>query len=80
MTVTERIASTILLVVFENPNLYLNEITQKIYEYTNERISPSTVCVVMHKHGLTRKKIQQIALQRSSTYYMEMYLCISHTC
>ena len=66
--VTERVAATILAIVFENPILYLNEITQKIYEYTNERISPSTVCVVIHKHGITRKKIQRIALQRSSTH------------
>ena len=66
--VTERVAATILAIVFENPILYLNEITQKIYEYTNERISPSTVCIIMHKHGITRKKIQRIALQRSSTH------------
>ena len=46
----------ILAIFFENPNLYLLEMTQKIYEYTDERISPATVCNVMQKHGLTRKK------------------------
>ena len=30
---TERAAATILAIVFENPILHLNEITQKIYEY-----------------------------------------------
>ena len=65
---TDRIASTILAIIFENSNLYLNEITHKIYEYTNVKVSPSTVCIVMHKHGLTRKKLQRIALQRSSSY------------
>ena len=68
VNVTDRVAATILAIIFENPTLYLNEITQKIYECMNERISPSTVCIVMHKHGLTRKKIQRIALQRSGTY------------
>ena len=57
----------IFAIIFENPNLYL-KIIQKIFEYTNERVSPSTVCNVMRKHGLTRNKIQRIALQRSASH------------
>jgi hypothetical protein len=88
-SVTERVAATILAIVFENSTLYLNEMTQKIFEYANERISPSTVCIVMHKHGIhvTRKKIQRIALQRSSTPIVELIWqiclcihCVSQTC
>ena len=67
-TVTDRIATMILAIIFENPSLYLQEVTQKIYEYTDERISPATVCNVMRKHGLTRKKIQRIAIQRSARH------------
>ena len=58
----------ILAIIFENPNLYLKEMTQKIFDYTSTRISPATVCNVMHKHGLTRKKIQHFAVQRSARY------------
>ena len=42
--------------------------TQKIYDYTSARISPATVCNVMRKHGLTRKKIQCFAMQRSVSH------------
>ena len=35
-TVTDRIATMILAIIFENPNLYLQEMTQKIYEYTDK--------------------------------------------
>ena len=66
--VTDRIAIMILAIIFENPNLYLKEMTQKIFDYTSARISPATVCNVMHKHGLTRKKIQHFAVQRSARH------------
>ena len=42
---------------------------QKVYDYTNEVILPATVCNVMHKHGITRKKIQHIALQRNASHH-----------
>ena len=58
----------ILAIVLENPYLNLSEILQKIYDCTGKKICPSTLCCVMHKHGITRKKIQHIALQRSDEY------------
>ena len=58
----------ILTIVLENPCLYLSEIIQRIYNCTGKRISPSTLCCTMHKHGITRKKIQHTALQRSDHY------------
>ena len=66
--VDDQMSTAILAIIFENPTLYLKELTQKIFEYTDKRISPSTVCNVLHKHGITRKKIQRIALQRSVTH------------
>ena len=42
--------------------------TQQVYDYTSTRISPATICNVMRKHGLTRKKIQRIAIQRSASH------------
>ena len=66
--ITDRIAMMIVAIIFESPNLYLKEVTQKIYDFTNEVISPATVCNVMHKHGVTRKKIQHIAMQRNASH------------
>ena len=63
--VTDRVATMILAIIFENPNLYLKEVTQKIYDYTSARISLATVCNVMRKHG---KKIQRFAMQRSVSH------------
>lgn len=68
LTVTDRMVTLILAIVFENPNLYLQEITRMIYDYKNVKVSPATVCNVMHKHGLTRKKIQCIEIQRSARH------------
>ena len=52
--------------ILDNPGLYLGEICQTIADITGTRVSPPTVCRILHKHGLTRKKIQQVALQRSA--------------
>ena len=59
---------TILAIVLEKPSLYLSEIIQQIYDCTGKKICPSTLCGIMHKHGITRKKIQQVAIQRSDQY------------
>ena len=34
-------------------------------------ISASTICRVIHRHGLTRKTIQQVALQRCDVYRVD---------
>ena len=48
--------------------LYLNEICQKVFDVSNIMVSAPTVCRIIHRHGFTRKKIQQIALQRRIQY------------
>ena len=47
----------------DNPSLYLGEICQKVHHAFNIEVSASTICRLIHKHGFTRKKIQQIAFQ-----------------
>lgn len=61
--VTDRIATMILAIIFEK-----KELTQNIFDYTSARISPAIVCNVMDKYGLTRKKIQHFAMQRSARH------------
>lgn len=51
--------------LFDNPSLYLSEICQRVTEVIGVEVSLSTVCRIIHRHGLTRKKVQQVALQRS---------------
>ncbi len=51
-----------------NTSSYLGEICQSVYHAFGLSISPSTVCCIIHKHGFTRKKIQQVAIQRSLEY------------
>ena len=52
--------------LMDNPSLYLGEICCKIECITGIRVTPSTICRIIHRHGLTRKKIQQVALQQSA--------------
>lgn len=54
--------------LLDNPALYLSEVCQKVSDITNVVVSAPTLCRIIHRHGLTRRKIQQIALQRSSQY------------
>ena len=49
--------------LFENPSLYLSEVCLMVSQTFGILISPPTVCRILHKHGLTRKKIKQVALQ-----------------
>ena len=58
----------ILALVFNNPTLYLREICQKITEVTSVTVSPETVCRVLQRNGYTRKKVLQVAKQRSVVY------------
>ena len=51
--------------LFDNPSLYLSEICQKVIDIIGIEVSVSTACRIIHRHGLTRKKVQQVALQRS---------------
>ena len=51
--------------VLENPSLYLGEICHNIREILGKSVSAPTVCRLLARHGFTRKKIQQVAKQRS---------------
>lgn len=51
--------------LFVNSALYLSEVCLMIKEATGICVSPPTVCRLLRRHGLSRKKIRQVALQRS---------------
>ncbi len=52
--------------VLENPSMYLDEVCGIIrIEVFALQVSASTVCRLLHSHGITRKEIRQIASRRS---------------
>lgn len=58
----------IIALLLENPGLYLAEICQRIEQATGIVVSGSTVCRLLKRNGITRKKISQIAKQRSEVF------------
>lgn len=51
--------------ILENPCLYLSEICEMVERVSSVKISGSTVCRILKRHGFTRKRVRQVALQRS---------------
>lgn len=50
--------------VLDNPSVYLIEVCYTLRDITGEMIAASTICKLLKRYGITRKKIRQIALQR----------------
>ena len=50
--------------VLDNPAMYLSEIRQEIHDVLNIDVSVSTICRLLQRYGITRKKIVQVAIQR----------------
>lgn len=51
--------------VMASPDLQLKEIVDKVQEITGVSVDISTICRLLAQHGLTRKKLQHVALQRT---------------
>lgn len=51
--------------ILDTPSLYLKELCSKVTEVSGVEVCESTMCKLLHRHGFTRKKIRQVALQRS---------------
>ena len=54
----------VLGLIMESPCLYLHEVCQQLEEISGFSVSISTICRLLHCHGLSRKKVQKIALER----------------
>ena len=50
--------------ILNDSTLHLSELAEKVEEMTGTTVSLSTLCRLLSSHGLTRKKIQYVALQR----------------
>ena len=54
--------------VLDNPKMYLSEVCHRVKEITNTEVSSATICNLLASYGITRKKIQHVALQRRVDY------------
>lgn len=54
--------------VLDNPKMYLSEVCHQVKEITNTEVSSATICNLLASYGITRKKIQHVALQRRVDY------------
>ena len=50
--------------IISEPSKYLHEVCQEVLKSFNCTVSPSTICRLLKKFGVTRKKMRQVALQR----------------
>ena len=56
----------ILGLIYNNPTLELHEICNKVEEISAVVVSGPTICRLLRRNGITRKKVRQVALQRCS--------------
>ena len=61
----DHIEMFIIGLILETPSLYLKELCSQVKERSGVNVCESTICKLLHRHGFTRKKIRQVALQRS---------------
>ena len=50
--------------VLEAPALYLGEVCKEVLDLFGVALSPSTICRLLSRYGITRKKIRQVPTQR----------------
>ena len=55
-------------IIMENPTLYLEEVCKQILSITNITVAPSTICRLLRRYGITRKRVRQVALQRNDVF------------
>ena len=54
--------------IMQNSSLTLREVCDAVYSVTGTSVSPPTICRLLKRHGLSRKKIQLTASQRCVHY------------
>jgi len=65
--IDEHIGLYVIGLVMGKPSFYLGEICQEIIQMLQIEVSPSLLCRLLKRYGMTRKKIRQVAKQRSES-------------
>ena len=67
------------MLIVECPTFFLHEICSEVHKFSGKSVSESTVCHVLRRHGLTRKKVRMVALQicqyLRAMFMAEVLLC-----
>ena len=58
----------VIALVMECPSMYQHEICKAIEVATRACVSEATICRILRKNGLTRKKIRTVAVDRRTEY------------
>lgn len=53
--------------ILSSPGMYLHEAQQQLFRYAGTWVHESTICRTLRRLGLSRQKIEHLALQRSDT-------------
>lgn len=61
---TEEEELYIIGLVYDCPSMYLDEMACEIEKLLHVKVSLATICRLLKRYGITRKKIRQVALQR----------------
>ena len=67
-TLNEHDEMFIIALLMQNPSMYLSEMCTQVSSIVGVEVSGSTICRTIRRNGLTRKKIQTVAKQRSTLY------------
>ena len=81
---------TLIQSILHNPTMFLHEMQQELYTTTGRWVHVSTICRTLQYLGVTRQKVQVVALQRSedlrikfmaevSAFEPEMFIWIDET-
>ena len=62
----EQTELAIIGLIMETPTLYLEELCKEVQILTNIVVSPPTICRLLRRYGMSRKRVRQVALQRSA--------------
>ncbi|XP_028412440.1 uncharacterized protein LOC114535263 [Dendronephthya gigantea] len=63
--------------LLRTPQIQLNEIASYIINATGSAFGPETLCRALYRLGITRKKMQRIALQRRNNIKLQFMAEIS---
>ena len=66
-TLSEHEELYLLDLVLSSPGMYLQEAQLQLFSYTGTWVHESTICRTLRRLGLSRQKIEHLALQRSET-------------
>ena len=50
--------------ILHEPSLYLGELCQQVHDIFDLEVSPATICSLLKRYGVSRKRIRQVAKQR----------------